>query len=113
MDEVQQCEVDKKSTVWRQDAPYCALCQKRFSGTHRQSQLHISRGPLVPCTMADASRSDGRRMAGEVWRCSQSGHAADTWRTHGGQAPGRWPYRGQPFYSFLRENPTVNCLGDN
>ena len=43
MDEVQKCEVGKKSTVWRQDPPYSALCQKWFSGTHRQSQLHISR----------------------------------------------------------------------
>ena len=43
MDEAQQREVDEKSTVWCQDAPYCALCQKWFSGTHRQSHLHISR----------------------------------------------------------------------
>ena len=46
---------------------------------------------------------------------AHGGHTADTRRAHGGESvecgDAARAYRGQPF--FLRENPTVNCLGND
>ena len=63
-------------------------------------------------TRADIWRTQGGHMADKVeagTRRTRGGHMADTWRTTSGDAARA--YRGQPF--FLRENPTVNCLGKN
>ena len=53
-------------------------------------------------------------------RRTYGGHMADTWRAHGGQAPGTRPEQApgtrpehiaaSPF--FLRESLTANCLGE-
>ena len=61
----------------------------------------------LTCVMhgTDPRRTCGGHKADKVWRC---GHKADTWRTSSGDAARA--YRSQPF--FLRENPTVNCLGN-
>ena len=83
---------------------------------------------------ADKWRTSGGQVAGKYWRRGQSQqHKADKWRTSGGQVlearpkpttqggqeADKWrtssgdaarAYRGPP---FLRENPTVKCLGKN
>ena len=67
-------------------------------------------------------------MAAKVWRGSQRRHKTKTWqtrfggagvakadsrRTQGGQAPGTRPEHIAASLFFLRENFTVNCLGNN
>ena len=62
---------------------------------------------------ADSWRTHtGHKADNQSKRCeptTQGGHKADSWWTSSGGAAKA--YRGQPF--FLRENPTVNCLGKN
>ena len=60
--------------------------------------------------IADPWQTQGRHKADKAdSRRTRGGHMADTRRTSSGDAVRA--YRGQPF--FLRENPTVNCLGKN
>ena len=48
---------------------------------------------------------------------TQGGHKEDTWRTRGRDMAEKLRGRGQsisrPAFFLLRENPTVNCLGNN
>ena len=59
----------------------------------------------------------GGLMPDKVWRHGSGGHMpdkfgdADTMQTHGKQAPGTRPEHIAASLFFLRENPTVNCLG--
>ena len=56
--------------------------------------------------------TQGGQVADKDWRRGQSQqHKADKWRTHGGQAPETRPEHIAASLFFLRENPTVNCLG--
>ena len=54
------------------------------------------------------TRPDTRRTQG-----GHGGHMAATWRAKGGQAPGTRAEHIAASLFFLRENPTVNCLGKN
>ena len=71
-------------------------------------------------------KADTRRTQAETWRThggqsvetrpkrNQGRHKArtmaDKWRTSSGDVARA--YRGQPFFLLVRENPTVNCLGE-
>ena len=57
------------------------------------------------------TRTGGAAKANNT-RWTEGGHMANTWRTHGGQAPGTRPEHIAASLFFLRENPTVNCLGN-
>ena len=88
-------------------------------------------GNMEDTMIGGAAKADTRRIQGEA-DTRHMAAKADTWRTNGGHMGGqglearpKWTQCGQmpdklqersisrPALFFLRENPTVNCLGKN
>ena len=68
------------------------------------------RDHIWPTKLGDAAKADKTDTAGT--RQGHGGRKADTWRTHGAQVPGTRPEHIAASLFILRENPTVNCLGN-
>ena len=105
--------VDK---VWGAAKAYSRQTQGRTyagheAGTWRTRGLKADTEQTQGGHMADTWRTRFGGVAKADSRWTQGGHEADTWRTRGGQAPGTWPEHIAASFFFLRENPTVNCLG--
>ena len=77
-------------------------CRRRGPGQEHKADIRWTHGGHK----ADKWRT--RTEGANNTRRTSGGHKPDTWRTSSGDAARA--YRGQPF--FLRENPTVNCLGN-
>ena len=90
---------------------YSWQTQGRTYAGHGGQSLEKDTGQTQGGHMADTwwTRFGGVAKADSRW--TQGRHEADTWRTRGGQAPGTRPEHIAASFFFLRENPTVNCLG--
>ena len=79
---------------------------RRTHGGHKADTWRTKCGDAAKRNQAEHKADNGRRMAD-----GQSAVNADTRGTHGGQTLGTRPEHIAASLFFLRENPTVNCLG--